>query len=229
MPLLSSLLTFETATGRTSIPPPTSHLLCTSTYPAPSNFLALHYARIFLANTEGEQRTGNDEKKVVLWIGCDGSGEAHHRNSLKRNGASFTKESFIYIDALEEILEGPTTSGNGFTQSAALQRLHTRIEEQLDAVSRYTEMDDEKEALHVSEKAPKCLVILDDASSLAWSITALDKVDEKESQGESQVDPRIQLLRSKRKGAIQNDAIGQTVARWIEESLRKSCDNVSQF
>jgi hypothetical protein len=220
MPPLSSILTFETPSGRSSIPPPTTHLLCTTTYPAPSNFLPLHYARIFCAENDKRAR------KVVIWIGCDGSSEAHQRSALKRNGAIINKDAFVYIDALEEILEGPI--GSSSTQSAALNRLHTRVEEQLDAVSRYNEMDDEEDASESSASNSRCLVILDDATALAWSIAALDKIeDSEESQEEKRIDARVQFLRSKRKGAIQNDAVGTGVAKWIEESLRKSCDAVS--
>lgn len=214
---LSSLLTFDTPLGRTGLPPPTTHLLATSTYPAPSNFLPLHYARTFLSSA------ASPEKKVVIWIGCEGASEAHHRNCLKKNGVAVTSQSFVYIDALEEVLE-PQKKGHS-SQSSALERLYTRVEEHLSTAARYTEADIEERILDENKGPARCLVILDDASALAWSITALDR--EEGGEVEEQIDHRVQMLRSKRRGAIQRDEVGEALARWMENRLRKSCDNVS--
>ncbi|UZJ54053.1 hypothetical protein CBS101457_003373 [Exobasidium rhododendri] len=214
------MLTFETSDGRTPIPPPTTHLLGTSSYPAPTNFLPLHYARIFLNSAEGSSR--KRDKRVVIWIGCDGSNENHHRSALRRNGVNVSKQSFIYIDAMEEILEQPTASAA--SQSAALDRLHTRVEEQLSVATRYTQISEESEEIASGSELgmARCLVVVDDASALAWSISALD--DERELDDESgRVDPRVQLLRSKKKGAIQRDSVGLLLGTWIEERLRKTC------
>jgi hypothetical protein len=223
----SSMLSFDTPHGRTPIPPRTTHMLGTSSYPAPTNFLPLHYARVFLNSVEGGNR--RKEKRVVIWIGCDGSNESHYRNALRKNGVAVSKQSFVYVDATEEILEQQPSSTS--SQSAALERLHTRVEEQLSVATRYTQSDDELEETSTRDDSDmaRCLVIVDDASALAWSIQALDEdnEDNDETAGEKKVDHRLQLLRSKRKGAIQNDPIGRGLGRWIEERLRRTCDAVS--
>jgi hypothetical protein len=222
----SSVLTFETPVGRTAIPPPKTHILATTTYPAPSNFLPLHYARIFLNSSEGGSQTGG--KKVVIWLGCDGSGENNLRNALRKNGVNVSKQSFIYIDALEEVLEQQEAINS--RQDAALDRLYTRVEEQLSAATRYAAEDGDQDGSEDERSSASCLVIVDDASALAWSITALADDQEGQQGGSSsmhKVDHRVQLLRSKRKGAIQTDSVGKGLANWLGESLRKCCETVS--
>lgn len=162
---------------------------------------------------------------MVIWLGCDGSSESHHRNALRKNGVTVSKQSFIYIDALEEILEQQEASTR--CQDSALERLHMRIEEQLSVVTRYTQEDENYEHSQEGTDSARCLVVVDDASALAWSISALDEEMQEESQGEKKVDHRLQMLLSKRKGAIRSDTIGVGLGKWIEERLRKTCDAVS--
>lgn len=205
MPPLSSLLTFETPLGRSAVPPPSAHLLVTSMYPAPSSLLPLHYARVMLTGTG---------RATVIWIGCDGSGESHHRSALKKNGVNASKAAFVYVDALNDVLGQHESS-----QSAGLDRLSARVEAQLAAVSSRREDNEEEEA---------CLVVLDDASALAWSISALDSAAAGEDPLEdNRVDHRLQVLRSKRRGAIHSDKVGVGLADWIENRLRRSCEMVS--
>lgn len=214
MPPFSSLLSFDSRSGKVTTPPPTTHIIATSTYPAPTNFLPLHYARNFL-----DTKSGQEKRKVVIWIGCDGSGEAHYRSALKRCGTNVNKTNLVYIDAVEDILESPSGSSN----SLDLQRLLSKIDEQLEIVSRSLEEDDID--ANENESVSRILVIIDDASALAWAISDLD--EEEEELGDAKVDPRVRLLRSKCKGAIQKDKVGIALARWIDDHVRERCNAVS--
>lgn len=160
----ASLLTFpvdstDPSTNANSVlPPPSAHVVCTTAYPAPSGFLAWHYARHALAAHGGH----------VVWIGCGGVGERHVRATLRRalvsggsaGGGEGAKERqaeaaarrLVYLDALDTLTSipsfdrddddaaaGPSSSSSsaplsdhpGHDARPALLRLQHRLEQVL--------------------------------------------------------------------------------------------------
>lgn len=216
MQSLSSLLTFPISSSshqsnaeRTPLSPPSTHIVSTATQPAPSSFLPLHYARLFLAAS-----------RPVVWVCCDAAGKAHWRALLRKaTGASaaFLEAHWHFVDA---------TAGDAFDgrPSARLKRLHDAVEATIQkacpAVSSKP-LPSSSLKSRTWEQA-SALVVLDDAAALAWALdsTAEDWIEEDEEEqapSQDQSDGRLELLRrSGKKGGVKEDATGKGVARWIE-------------
>jgi hypothetical protein len=209
-------------------------MTCTTTHPAPSSFLPWYYARQCL------QRGGR-----VVWLSCTASGEAHVRGLLRKHtqgGQSSRKASqgdpLIYIDAAEILLGTDVgTSKGGVDARPALWRLQHVVEQTLNRLR-----DKEDEVCEDKPGArPSILVIVEDASMLAWQIEQVSDdtllKGEERATGESGIDvlnedPRIKLLRSKKrqgKVAIHRDVIGERLgAFFCDDLFQSSCVAVSR-
>jgi hypothetical protein len=218
---------------RSILPPPTSHIVCTTNFPAPASFLPWHYAKHTLKNNG-----------VVIWIGCTGTGEEHVRQTLRKAGATSNASrnahltsKLVYFDAFEAMQGGTmfehassSTSGNDSSRLALL-RLQHRLEQILE---RIPQSDSEGEII----QSQQILVIIEDAAALAWTIERLTSEsidvfgDEGKDDSTKQVDddkanqdPRIQLLREKRRmgngTAIHKDEIGHLFGQFIIDQIWK--------
>lgn len=218
---------------RNILPPPTSHFVCTTNFPAPASFLPWHYAKHTLKNNG-----------YVIWIGCTGTGEEHVRHTLRKAGATSTASKnahltskLVYFDAFEAMqggamLEHASSSATGSDSSRlSLLRLQHRLEQVLE---RIPQADSEEEE---STQSP-ILVIIEDAAALAWTIERLtsESIDVFGDEGKDDTakqadddkanhDPRIQLLREKRRmgngTAIHKDEIGHLFGQFIIEQIWK--------
>lgn len=225
----TSLLTFPSQytpghfdSTRTVLAPPDTHLICTSAYPAPSDFLPLFYARHALLAHHS-----------VIWIGCTGTGEAHTRSALRKMGTGTSHkvlldESFVYLDALDDISSGSVQDGHQDARPA-LMRLKHRLSQVLSHLERRANRDTEEG----KESTKGYVVIIDDAAVLAWTILSLSGTskgsgdgDLKSEDAEDSVDPRVKLLRDKRRqgaSAIHHDEIGARLGACLEELRRECC------
>lgn len=227
----SPFLSSEKEKNRNILPPPSSHIVCTTNFPAPASFLPWHYAKQTL------KKDGS-----VIWIGCTGTGEEHVRQILRKatvssgsNRNAHVPSKLVYFDAFEamhggSILEHASSSSSGNDSSRlALLRLQHRLEQILERIPQ-TESPDQEGPI---------LVIIEDAAALAWTIERLtsESIDvfggeeekgevEREAEDErSNQDPRIRLLREKRRlgseKAIHKDEIGHLFGQFIIEQIWK--------
>lgn len=203
---------------RTTVPPAGSFITCTSNHPAPSSFLPWYYGRQYI------QAGGS-----VIWLSCTASGEAHVRSLFRKSivGLSsgkkrFGQDSLICIDAAEILLATEeSTSKSGTDARPALWRLQHTLEQTLQRLR-----DVEGPATEGQDVPAPIIVILDDASMLAWLIERLSDDATTECASGTAVqngeDPRMQLLRSKRRQgrfAIHRDSIGERLGEFF-------CSNV---
>lgn len=158
---LSTLLAFCSAIANGSstadwLPPPVcSHTLITDTLASPALFLLIEFLKS--ANNSNGQRPTS-----IIWLAADASGQSHLSAVARRAGVNLTqltaKGRFTLIDAAQVILDGDS-------DEAALRSLYTRVQGALPAQNADPE-------LGASSQRPRCIVIIDDVSSLLWSVAS---------------------------------------------------------
>ncbi|KAK0539045.1 hypothetical protein OC834_000203 [Tilletia horrida] len=153
---LSSLLSFGPEGSSSSIPPVSAYVAVTDTLASSGSFLAIYLARTMILTAmrrTQEQRQGQIPPAVV-WVGCEGSGEAHWRTLLRKAGVNAHAQARLkYLDAAEILLNSSTSSG--------LKDALSSIRSALSSPS----------ADGPSRSGPaRTLVVIDDLSALLWTL-----------------------------------------------------------
>lgn len=179
---LSTLLAYR-KTGSTSssdwLPPQAcSHTLVTDTLASPALFLLVEFLKAAAASAaasgSGLASTvtgGNDvsqqqqqQSTSIVWLAADGAGHNHLSAVARRAGVNLAqlavKGRFTFIDAAEVILDG------GESDAEALRALYARVEAGLPE----QEDDLDQPGSSSTTRRPRCIVIIDDVSSLLWSM-----------------------------------------------------------
>lgn len=241
-PPLESSIKGGASGSRTSQSPPGSHILVTSTYPAPAAFAPLYHARQAL-------RSGH----AIVWIACSGCGEAHVQRALRGSAGSDSNRKWqripssygsldggsriVYLDALDTLMDEGLSSHDA---RPALLRLKNRITQAVKCLAEDNSAG--VESLELLVKPRHVTVIIDDASALAWMIPTLSSDNIASTQtgpsdphpavngtiSSKDEDPRIRLLRDKRRqgaAAIHRDEIGERLGTYIAELHGECCES----
>ncbi|KAK0537121.1 hypothetical protein OC842_001734 [Tilletia horrida] len=153
---LSSLLSFGPEGSSSSIPPVSAYVAVTDTLASSGSFLAIYLARTMILTAmrrTQEQRQGQIPPAVV-WVGCEGSGEAHWRTLLRKAGVNAHAQARLkYLDAAEILLNSSTSSGLKDALSSIRSALSSPS---ADGPSR--------------DGPARTLVVIDDLSALLWTL-----------------------------------------------------------
>lgn len=145
-PAQSAVSAVATPAARTALAPPDSHLVVTTSYPAPAAFAPLYHARQALS-------AGH----AVVWIACSGCGEEHVRRALRsscsaaggaaaaaadsggsgRAAAQRKRNQLVYLDALDDLVGGSLMQSVLEDARPALLRLKHRLEQVLRHLTRH--------------------------------------------------------------------------------------------
>ncbi|KAE8245252.1 hypothetical protein A4X13_0g6016 [Tilletia indica] len=164
---LSSLLSFGTDSS-SQLPPVSTYVAVTDTLASSGSFIPISLARtMLLASTRssngigldpgegsGTRSSAEETPAVVVWLGCDGSGEAHWRTLLRKAGVNAQAQTRLkYIDAVEFLLASNETGLKDLLEAtrSALQSNTTRASTQ-------------------SVGPARALVVVDNLSTMAWSL-----------------------------------------------------------
>lgn len=176
MPYLSPVLTFSS--GSSDLLPIGAHVHVTDTLVSTPGMLALaHFAQAALLPRPVRRTPVHGggvpaavlDRRNVLWVGCDGQGPAHVHSVLHKAGISPAAlgqsrqggASLVYLDALETCLAAPQGP------RGALTGLYRAVEQHIPARADADELDSHAR----DDFAADWLVIVDDLSALAWSLS----------------------------------------------------------
>ncbi|CAO1630961.1 unnamed protein product [Parajaminaea phylloscopi] len=146
---ISALLSFP---GGSNALPAGSTALVTDTIGSPALFVLVFFLQSFLAEQRPTQTQPDGDARVV-WVGCNGDGRNHLTSVARKAGVNLnqlhTKGRFFHLDAAREVLATNASDSNG------LEVTYKAIQEIVEA-----------------EHKGRVLVIVDDLSSLMWSVEA---------------------------------------------------------
>ncbi|CAD6915910.1 unnamed protein product [Tilletia controversa] len=166
---LSSLLSFG-SDASSPLPPVSAYIAVTDTLASSGSFIPISLARTMLltasrgSSSAGMMGTASSSSSVedespgmVVWVGCDGSGEVHWRTLLRKAGINAQAQTRLkYIDTAEILLHSNETG---------LKELLEAVRSSLG--SNVTQPADTRSVLPA-----RALVVVDDITTLAWSLAS---------------------------------------------------------
>lgn len=170
---LSSLLSFSSSVGAPLLPPKGTQVLVTDTIACPAAVLLVHFARSALLESPAAPTP-------VIWLGCDGQGLPHWASICRKVGLNLqtmiSKGLFTYIDATEVLCQEEEEAGG----EEPLKILYSTLKQQLDSVARSAPSQKPSVAngAHAASSSPQAIVIVDDISSLAWTLPSTPSMHE---------------------------------------------------
>ncbi|PWN23226.1 hypothetical protein BCV69DRAFT_112523 [Microstroma glucosiphilum] len=170
---LTSLLSFPSSSSAPLLPPTGTQVLVTDTLACPAAVLLVHFARSALLESTAAPTP-------VIWLGCDGQGLPHWSSICRKVGLNLqmmmSKGLFTYIDATEVVCQ----EDEEFSGDSPLKRLYSTLKQQLERVTQLAppRVSTVANGAHAASSSPKAVVIVDDISSLAWTLPSLPSMHE---------------------------------------------------
>lgn len=189
MPNLDNLLSFAPASSgssqRTPIPPISSHVLVTDTLDSPASFVLFHFLRAaHAANKTTRSAAANGKTRErdvrIIWLGCNADGISHLRNVARKSGVQIDveaqKNAFTCIN-VNDIARSSSEASEAHFLSLDLSNTSGTpllLKMLYDKVKIELENDSQAITDNVQSWTSDTLIIVDDLSSLSWSLDASD-------------------------------------------------------